>query len=92
MQDLHWIATDTEVQEVTESYRESRAEPDALALLQYTSGSTGSPKGVMLTHSNLIQNAALLEKGLLLTSQDLGLSWLPPYHDMGLMAGIGTSV
>jgi acyl transferase domain-containing protein/acyl-CoA synthetase (AMP-forming)/AMP-acid ligase II/acyl carrier protein len=88
MQDLQWIETDTVVQEVTASYRELPLNPSALALLQYTSGSTGSPKGVMLTHENLMQNAALVQEGMELSSQTRGMFWLPPYHDMGLMGGI----
>lgn len=61
-----------------------------LALLQYTSGSTGSPKGVMLTHGNLLSNCHFLGADRL-NHQDgerVGCSWLPPYHDMGLMGGI----
>jgi amino acid adenylation domain-containing protein len=70
------------------AFRESHVDPEALALLQYTSGSTGSPKGVMLTHKHLMQNAALIQEGMSLTSETRSLFWLPPYHDMGLMGGI----
>ncbi len=62
--------------------------PKDLAFLQYTSGSTGSPKGVMVSHGNLMANGAAIQAGLGLTSQDVGLSWLPFYHDMGLIGGI----
>ena len=88
MQDLQWIATDTLDAQGGASYRELPVDPEALALLQYTSGSTSSPKGVMLTHTHLVQNAALIQDGMSLTSEDRGMVWLPPYHDMGLMAGI----
>ena len=88
MQDLQWIATDTMGPQGGTSYRVSPVDPEALALLQYTSGSTSSPKGVMLTHTHLVQNAALIQEGMSLTSEDRGLFWLPPYHDMGLMGGI----
>ncbi len=88
MQDLQWIETDTVAQEVASSYRGSHIDPCALALLQYTSGSTSTPKGVMLTHENLMQNAALLQEGMKLSCETRGLFWLPPYHDMGLMGGI----
>jgi acyl-CoA synthetase (AMP-forming)/AMP-acid ligase II len=88
VQDLQWIATDTMEPQGGTSYRVSHVDPEALALLQYTSGSTSSPKGVMLTHTNLVQNAALIQEGMSLTSEDRGLFWLPPYHDMGLMGGI----
>jgi 1-acyl-sn-glycerol-3-phosphate acyltransferase len=56
-----------------------------LALLQYTSGSTGDPKGVMLTHANLLANIRAIGEAVQLTSEDVGISWLPLYHDMGLI-------
>jgi len=56
-----------------------------LALLQYTSGSTGNPKGVMLTHANLLANIRAIGDALAVRSDDVGVSWLPLYHDMGLI-------
>jgi fatty-acyl-CoA synthase len=56
-----------------------------LALLQYTSGSTGDPKGVMLTHANLLANIRAIGEAVQLSSDDMGVSWLPLYHDMGLI-------
>ncbi len=56
-----------------------------LALLQYTSGSTGNPKGVMLTHSNLLANVRSIGEALGMRNEDVGVSWLPLYHDMGLI-------
>jgi 1-acyl-sn-glycerol-3-phosphate acyltransferase len=58
---------------------------DQVALIQYTSGSTGDPKGVVLTHANLLSNIRAIGGGLKLQPQDLGVSWLPLYHDMGLI-------
>jgi fatty-acyl-CoA synthase len=58
-----------------------------IALLQYTSGSTGDPKGVILTHANLLANIRAIGEAVQLTSQDVGISWLPLYHDMGLIGG-----
>ncbi len=56
-----------------------------IALLQYTSGSTGDPKGVVLTHANLLANMRAIGEALALGPGDLGVSWLPLYHDMGLI-------
>lgn len=55
------------------------------ALIQYTSGTTSQPKGVILTHSNLISNLDSIKQGLRLTSTDVCCSWLPLFHDMGLI-------
>jgi fatty-acyl-CoA synthase len=56
-----------------------------IALLQYTSGSTGDPKGVILTHSNLLANMRAIGEAVQLGPDDVGISWLPLYHDMGLI-------
>jgi 1-acyl-sn-glycerol-3-phosphate acyltransferase len=55
------------------------------ALIQYTSGSTGEPKGVLLTHANLLANITAIGKAIALRPDDVGVSWLPLYHDMGLI-------
>jgi 1-acyl-sn-glycerol-3-phosphate acyltransferase len=62
-----------------------RANPGDTALLQYTSGSTGAPKGVVLSHANLLANIRAIGTALDVTSQDVVVSWLPLYHDMGLI-------
>jgi acyl-CoA synthetase (AMP-forming)/AMP-acid ligase II/NAD(P)H-dependent flavin oxidoreductase YrpB (nitropropane dioxygenase family) len=59
-----------------------------LAVLQYTSGSTGNPKGVMVTHRNLMSNAAAIQDWIGFDPPPRGCIWLPPFHDMGLMGGV----
>jgi len=59
--------------------------PNDIALLQYTSGSTGNPKGVTLTHANLLANMRAIGEAVQLSPDDVGISWLPLYHDMGLI-------
>ncbi|UXY15522.1 amino acid adenylation domain-containing protein [Chitiniphilus purpureus] len=59
-----------------------------IAFLQYTSGSTSAPKGVMVSHDNLMANARAIEAGLVVGADDAFVSWLPLFHDMGLIGGM----
>lgn len=59
--------------------------PDDLALLQYTSGSTGSPSGVMVHHANIIHNLEFIKQSFGLEEHSVGVNWLPNFHDMGLI-------
>lgn len=59
-----------------------------IAFLQYTSGSTGNPKGAIISHSNLLHNLRGIYKGFGHNKESVGVIWLPPYHDMGLIGGI----
>jgi acyl-CoA synthetase (AMP-forming)/AMP-acid ligase II len=63
-------------------------DPDAPALFQYTSGSTGRPKGTVLSHRALLANVAGISQGLQLSEQDVAVTWLPLFHDMGLIGGL----
>jgi acyl-CoA synthetase (AMP-forming)/AMP-acid ligase II len=67
---------------------ESAATIDDLAILQYSSGSTGSPRGVMVSHRNLMANEALIEDAFEHTSSTVVLGWLPFQHDMGLIGNV----
>lgn len=62
--------------------------PSAPCFIQYTSGSTGNPKGVLLTHENICSNIHAMGQALELTRHDSVASWLPLYHDMGLIGGL----
>lgn len=88
-----WLSTDDLPSAAALRWREPDLDPDSVAFLQYTSGSTSAPRGVVLTHANLLHNQRALAAGLghdqgLVESWDGALfaSWLPMYHDMGLIA------
>ena len=66
--------------------------PDDLAFLQYTSGSTGNPKGVMVSHKNLYHNCGLIADVYNLDYDTMYLGWLPMFHDMGLIGNIMTTI
>jgi amino acid adenylation domain-containing protein/non-ribosomal peptide synthase protein (TIGR01720 family) len=82
---LRWLATDA-IESGT--YQEPELSPDSLAYLQYTSGSTSAPKGVMITHGNVLHNSASIHEGFAHTPDSRALTWLPHFHDMGLVDGI----
>jgi amino acid adenylation domain-containing protein len=85
-----WLVTDNPRQPVAdaEDWRDPGIEPCTLAFLQYTSGSTAAPKGVMLCHANLLHNLELIRTCFAQTERERTVLWLPPYHDMGLIGGI----
>ncbi|MGI0480276.1 fatty acyl-AMP ligase, partial [Geminocystis sp. CENA526] len=86
---IHCIATDNISLDLAQNWQQSPyIQEDNLAFLQYTSGSTGTPKGVMVSHRNLIHNSHLINSCFENTEKDIGFSWLPPYHDMGLIGGV----
>lgn len=85
---LHWLATDTLSHTPATDWSSPPITPQSLAFIQYTSGSTGVPKGVMISHRNIMHNLGLIQQCFGDTPESLGVSWLPPYHDMGLVGGI----
>jgi acyl-CoA synthetase (AMP-forming)/AMP-acid ligase II/acyl carrier protein len=86
---LVWIASDELPVDSSRDWNGSRRlDPDALAYLQYTSGSTRSPKGVMVTHQNLLATIDDLHRGGPLAEGGALVSWLPHFHDMGLVYGL----
>lgn len=82
------LAVDTLETTLAQAWQAPAITPASLAFLQYTSGSTAAPKGVMVSHSNLLHNSRLIQHYSQTNADDVCVSWLPIYHDMGLIAGI----
>jgi amino acid adenylation domain-containing protein/non-ribosomal peptide synthase protein (TIGR01720 family) len=89
---LRWIATDAlrrEPGKLDQQWKEPEGlDHSSLAYLQYTSGSTAAPKGVMVSHGNVLHNSADIHEGFAHTPESVSLTWLPHFHDMGLIDGI----
>ncbi len=83
-----WVATDQVPLEAKNVWRDPRVDSTQTAFLQYTSGSTSEPKGVMLSHGNLLHNAALIRQAFGNRRESSAVFWLPLYHDMGLIGGV----
>jgi acyl-CoA synthetase (AMP-forming)/AMP-acid ligase II len=85
---IDWLAVDvTEPAAVDHDVAVPRPQRDDLALLQYTSGSTSTPKGVMVAHDNLLANLEMIRVAMGNTQHQTSVGWVPLYHDMGLMMG-----
>lgn len=85
---LPWIASDRIRTERYRDWRDPRVGAQQTAFLQYTSGSTSAPKGVVLSHQNVLSNAALIQEAFGTSAQSSSVFWLPLYHDMGLIGGV----
>lgn len=88
LKNLQWISSEEIVQDISERYKRVSTDRNTLAILQYTSGSTSAPKGVMVSHGNILHNSAFINSMRKNAADTRGGSWLPHYHDMGLIEGI----
>ena len=82
------LATDSIGTDIATAWTQPELKGEDLAFLQYTSGSTGKPKGVMVSHSNLIANLDYIKQSFELTVESVSVTWLPSFHDMGLIDGV----
>lgn len=85
---MEWLSPGMAPLEGKDEWVQPKLTGDDIAFLQYTSGSTSSPKGVRVTNANLLDNLAHIETNFGHDSDSRGVIWLPPYHDMGLIGGI----
>ena len=88
LQKIEILALKSEIDASVSDWRRPEIDKDDLMFLQYTSGSTSAPKGVMVTHGNIMHNLSGIYKHFGHSSESRGVIWLPPYHDMGLIGGI----
>ncbi|MBN3950382.1 MAG: amino acid adenylation domain-containing protein [Nostoc sp. NMS7] len=85
---LQCFATDSFTGALENNWQEVSVAEDTLAFLQYTSGSTSTPKGVMVSHGNLLHNQRLIKSGFGHNEQSIVVGWLPLFHDMGLIGNV----
>ncbi|HWF12551.1 MAG TPA: SDR family NAD(P)-dependent oxidoreductase [Candidatus Acidoferrales bacterium] len=84
---LTWLATD-DLPNASVELNDIGGDLERLAFLQYTSGSTAAPRGVMVTHGNLLHNLSCLREVFQFSEESVGVTWLPHFHDMGLIGGL----
>ena len=85
---LTWLILDDIPHGIQEQWQDPLVTGDSLAYLQYTSGSTSAPKGVMISHANILHNEQAIQTKFQTTSDSISVSWAPPYHDLGLIEGL----
>ncbi len=85
---LHWLTTDHVDEALAEKYKAPEISGSSLAFLQYTSGSTATPRGVMVSHSNILYNEHMIQVAFENVEQTTVVGWLPLYHDMGLLGNV----
>ncbi|MCH7727094.1 MAG: AMP-binding protein [Planctomycetes bacterium] len=92
LESIEWVATDAISDDIARQWQQNQICKEDLAFLQYTSGSTSDPKGVMVSHENVMHNLKMIHKGFGFEQfdfeEDTAIFWLPAYHDMGLIGGI----
>ncbi len=86
--DVQWLATDQIDDAAAESWHPHTPDADDLAFLQYTSGSTAQPRGVRVAHRHVLANQAMIYRAFGHDADTVVVSWLPLYHDMGLIGGM----
>jgi amino acid adenylation domain-containing protein len=85
---VQWLATDATAIDLADEWEAPAIDGESISYLQYTSGSTAAPKGVIVTHANVLYNSRDMDAGWRHSAESVLISWLPHFHDMGLIYGI----
>ncbi|NEQ63655.1 MAG: fatty acyl-AMP ligase [Moorea sp. SIO4A1] len=85
---LLWLFTEEISEQLANQWQELKINLDAIAYLQYTSGSTSTPKGVVVTHNNVMHHSAYIKQAWNYTSDSIAATWMPYFHDYGLIDGL----
>jgi amino acid adenylation domain-containing protein len=88
LENAFWLSTDSLPVKSVDGWRRPQVTSGSLAFLQYTSGSTGAPKGVMVSHANLLHNQEMTRQAFGITAESVIVGWLPLFHDMGLIGNV----
>nr|WP_318732320.1 MULTISPECIES: fatty acyl-AMP ligase [unclassified Roseofilum] len=88
LETLQWIDTSTISLDLANQWEDPQVNSETLAYLQYTSGSTSTPKGVMLNHSNLMHHCGYLQRACGYDTNSISVTWMPYFHDYGLVEGM----
>jgi acyl-CoA synthetase (AMP-forming)/AMP-acid ligase II len=87
-EEMTWFASEDIDLELADQWQNPDINPDTLAYLQYTSGSTSTPKGVMISHHNIMHHCAYLQKACGYDDESVSITWMPYFHDYGLVEGL----
>lgn len=85
---MSWIATENIDLQLADQWQDPQISADSLAYLQYTSGSTSTPKGVMITHNNIMHHCGYLQTACGYDAESVSITWMPYFHDYGLVEGM----
>lgn len=86
--DIKWVCIDKLDPPLSEEWKHPNITGDSIAFLQYTSGSTSAPKGVMISHNNILHNQEMIKNAFQTNEHTVAVGWLPLYHDMGLIGNV----